>query len=124
MVLRVGQRRLHIFQRQLELIGIKLLGPAPETVAHEGIDNCLQPLDPGIGLVLCIGDIGQRAGLLEHERPQRIDIVRQVRIEEHGGSESAGRHPVKRQSAVQSGDARHAPGASPTLPAARQVARP
>lgn len=44
-VLNFGQRRLHFLKAELELIGIELLGTAPEAVALEGLDDRAQALD-------------------------------------------------------------------------------
>lgn len=41
----LAQCRLDILQAKLELVWIELLGLAPETVAHEGLNDRLQPLD-------------------------------------------------------------------------------
>jgi hypothetical protein len=81
--LRATERGLDILQRQLELIGIKLLGLAAEPVPLEGLDDRLQPLDPSIGLALGIAEIGQCAGLFEDERTQRVNVIGKVRFHQH-----------------------------------------
>ena len=78
--LRAAERGLDILQRQLELIRVELLGLTAEPVPLEGLDDRLQPLDPGIGLALGIGKIGQCAGLFEDERAQRVNIIGKVRF--------------------------------------------
>ena len=78
-----AQRRLDILQGEFELIGVELLGLTAEPVPLEGLENCLQPLDPGIGLALGIGEIGQCAGLFEDERTQRVNVIGKVGLEEH-----------------------------------------
>jgi len=44
------QCRLDILQSKLELVRIELLGTGAETMAHEGIDDRLKPLDLGVRL--------------------------------------------------------------------------
>jgi len=82
--LRAAQRGLDIFQRQLKLIGIELLGLAAKPVPLERFDDRLQAINPGIGLVLGIAEIGQCAGLFEDERTERINVIGKVRFKEHG----------------------------------------
>ena len=116
-----AKRRLDILQGELELIGVELLGLAAEPVPLEGLEDRLQPLDPGIGLALGIGEIGQCAGLFEDERTQRVNVIGKVHLEEHERTESVCAHPVKRQSAVRSDGVRRARGASPDPQAKRPV---
>jgi len=116
-----AKRRLDILQGELELIGVELLGLAAEPVPLEGLEDRLQALDPGIGLALGIGEIGQCAGLFEDERTQRVNVIGKVRFHQHMQVESVCAHPVKRQSAVRSDGVRRARGASPDLPAKRPV---
>ena len=54
-----AQCRLDIFEGELELIGIELLGLAAKAMPLEGLEDRLQPFDPGIGLALGIAQIGQ-----------------------------------------------------------------
>ena len=65
---RVAERRLDIFKTELQLIGIELLGTGSVPMAHERIDDRLQPLDLGIGLALGGHDLRELAGLLKGER--------------------------------------------------------
>lgn len=60
--------RLDILKAKLELIGIKLLGLAAETVAHERIDDRLQPLDLCVSFALGNRHVSKLAGLLERQR--------------------------------------------------------
>lgn len=94
------QRGLDILQPKPELIRIELLGLTAEPVPLEGLDDRLQPLDPGVGLALGIGKIGQCAGLFEDERAQRVNIIGKVRGEKYNPVESGSTYPVKQQSAV------------------------
>jgi hypothetical protein len=126
---RVPQRRLDVFQAELELIGIELLGAGPKTVAHERCDDRLEPLDLGIGLALGDRQIGRRGaflrqhpGLLEDQCAERIDVLGKVRLHEHDESESGAEGLVNQQSAGLADAARHARGASPDPRAARRVA--
>ena len=120
----LAKRRLDIFKANLQLIRVKLLGTCTEPVAHEGIDNRLQPLDLGVCVALGRRNFGELAGLLKGERTQRFNVFGKVRFHEHGRSESAGESPVNRQFAGRSGAAHHAPGASPALRLARPIALP
>ncbi|GAY21268.1 hypothetical protein SFOMI_1805 [Sphingobium fuliginis] len=119
----LAQRRLYVLEAELELIGIELLGTPAEAMAHEGIDDRLQPLDLGIGLALGEGDLGELAGLFGGERAERFDVLGKVRLCQHGRSESAIAHPVNRRSAALVDVGRHARGASPD-PRARRLAVP
>jgi hypothetical protein len=60
--------RLDILKARLELIGIKLLGLAAETVAHERIDDQLQPLNLCVSFALGNRHVSKLAGLLERQR--------------------------------------------------------
>ena len=115
-----AQCRLDIFEGELELIGIELLGLAAKAMPLEGLEDRLQPFDPGIGLALGIAQIGQCAGLFEDERAQRVNVIGKVRFKEHEPVESGPTHPVMRQSGARSGGVRHARGASPDPPAKRR----
>ena len=121
--LRASERGLNIFQRQLELIGIELLGLAAKTVPLERFDDRLQPFDPRIGLALGIAEIGQYAGLLKDERAQRVNVIGKVRFHQHVLVESVRAYPVKRQSGAGSDGALHARGASPDPRAKHPVGR-
>src|SRR5262249_37545059 len=116
----LGQRRLGILEPQLQLVGVELLGTAPEAMALEGLDDRSQALD----LVLHGLERIEFAGLFEDERAQRIDVVRKVRFEKHEGSESAAASPVNRQSAAPAVGVRHARDASPDPPEERRAAPP
>ena len=115
-----GERRFDFLQGKLELIGIELFGTATEPVALKGLDDRLQARDLGMEGLHRI----ELAGLFEDKRAQHIDVIGKVRLGQHGSSESAEQSPVNRQSAAPEADARHAPGASPALPAKRQIALP
>ncbi len=118
-----AKRRLDILQRQLELIGIELLGLAAEPVPLEGLEDRLQPLDARIGLALGIAEIGQCAGLFEDERAKRVNVFGKVRFHQHMEVESAPAHPVKPLSGARSDGVRHARVASPNPRAKHPVAR-
>jgi len=60
--------RLDILKAQLELVGIELFGLAAETVAHERIDDRLQPLDLCVRFALGNRHVGKLAGLIERQR--------------------------------------------------------
>ena len=96
----LAQRRLDIFKAKLQLIRVKLLGTRTEPVAHEGIDDQLQPLDLRVCLALGGHHFGELAGLLKGKRTQRFNVFGKVRFHENGRSESAGESPVNRQFAV------------------------
>ena len=119
-MLSLSQCRLDFLQSKLELIGIELFGSAAETMALQGVDDRLQALDFSLENLEGI----ELAGLFEDKRAERFDVLGQVRFHEHEGSESVVKSPVNRQSVGRSAVARHAPGASPGLPAKRRVARP
>ena len=78
-----AKRGLDILQGEFKLIRVELLGLTAEPVPLEGLEDRLQPLDPGIGLALGIGEIGQCAGLFEDERTQRVNVIGKVCLEEH-----------------------------------------
>ena len=81
---RLTQRGLDILKTKLQLFGIELLGTGAETMAHEGVDDRLQPLYLGVGLTFGERRIGKLARLLQGERPQRFDVLGQVGFGEHG----------------------------------------
>ena len=60
--------RLNILKAELELFGIELRGLAAETVAHERIDDRLQPLDLCVSFALGNRHVGKHAGLLKGQR--------------------------------------------------------
>jgi len=66
--------RLDIVKTELELVGIDLLGTSAEAMAHEGIDDRLQPLDLGIRLTLSESYLSELAALLESERAKRFNV--------------------------------------------------
>jgi hypothetical protein len=112
----LGQRCLDIFEPELQLVGIELLGTGAEAMAHEGVENGLQPLYLGIGRCPCDLQRIEFASLLEDERTQRVNVIGKVCFHEHESTESAEESPVKRQSSAPLGGARHVPGASPIPP--------
>ncbi len=120
---RLAERGLDIFEAELELVGIELLGLAPEPVAHERVDDRLEPLDLRIGLALGDRHVGQLAGLLERERAKRFDVFGQVRFHQHEGSESAEEPYIYRQSAGRLACVHRAPGANPDLRAKHPIVR-
>ena len=103
-VLSFGQRRLDFLKAELELIGIELLGTAPEAVALEGLDDRPQALDLGLENLERI----EITGLFENERTKRFNVIGKVRFHEHGDSESADQSHVNRQFAAPAVGARHA----------------
>jgi len=92
-MLGLGKSGLDFLQSQLELIGIELLGPTAKTMALQGGNNRLQAFNLGLKPLQRV----EFAGLCEDKRPQRFDIVRKVRLDEHGGSESVREIPVNRR---------------------------
>jgi hypothetical protein len=60
----LGQGRLDILKAKLKLIGIELLRPGAEPMAHERIDDRLEPFNLCIGLALGKGDPGGCGTLL------------------------------------------------------------
>ena len=86
----------------------------------QGVDDRLQTLDLGLENLERI----ELASLFEDERAKRFNVIGKVGFHEHGSSESAWEGHVNRQSAERSGGVRHARGASPNLPAERQVEPP
>lgn len=101
---------------------------------HEGLDDRLEAFDLDVRFAL--GDVQlrqsdlscgplfrQNPGLLQHERAKRVDVFRQVRLREHGKSESVEQSHVNRQSVGPAVDGRHGPGASPIPPEAHRVGR-
>ncbi len=121
---RLAERRLDILETQLQLIGIELLRSRAEPMAHEAVDDRLQPLDLPVGLSLGGRELGELPCLLKGGRASRFNIVGKVGFDEHGSSESVAESPVNRQSVARSDGARHARAASPDPTAGRQVGRP
>lgn len=113
-----GQRGLDILKGQFELVRIKLFGSAAKPVALESVDDRLQTFRTGLEMLECF----QLASLLEDERAQRFNVIRQVGIHQHGGSESGEKSLVNRQFAGQWACGHHARGASPDLPARPPIA--
>lgn len=94
------QCRLDVLQSKLELVGIELLGTGTETMAHEGVDDRLKPLDLSVGLALGDGQLsdlsifgrvrlGEHPGLLEDQHAERVIVLGQIRFGEHEESESS-----------------------------------
>ena len=105
----LSQFGLDFLEAELELVGIELLGTTAELVALQRLDNRPQTLD----LSLCDRECVELAGLLEHNRTQRVNVIGEVRFHEHGSTESARESPVNRQFAGLLDAAHHAPAASP-----------
>ena len=63
-VLGLRECRLHLFEAQLELIGIELLGSAAKPVALEGLDDRLEAFDLGLENLETV----ELLGLLQDER--------------------------------------------------------
>lgn len=72
----MGERRLDILKPQLQLVRIELLGTSPEPVAHESVEDRLEPGDLGIGGL-------QLLGLLDDDRAQRVNVVGKVGLDQH-----------------------------------------
>ena len=102
----LSQRRLSILEAEQQLIGIELLGTAAELVPLQGFDDRPQTIDLGV-------HVRQLVGLFEHDGAQAINVIPQVRVPEHGSTESARESPVNRQFARLMDAVHHAPAASP-----------
>ena len=91
---RLAERRLDILETQLQLIGIELLRSRAEPMAHEAVDDRLQPLDLPVGLSLGGRELGELPCLLKGGRASRFNIVGKVGFDEHGTSGREPRQPA------------------------------
>ena len=125
-----AKRGGNLLERQLQLVGIKLLGARAEAMPLECGDDVVQPLDlsPCVGIrafeisdaPVTFGDL--RVGGNQHGAQQR-GIIGKVRLDQHHCSESAAMPPVNRRSAERSGAGRHEPAASPIPPEEQPLVR-
>ena len=72
---RLTESRLDIFQAELKLVGIELLGTSTEPMTHEGVDDRLQSLDLCVSLAFGESHIGKPPRLLQSERTKRFNVV-------------------------------------------------